>query len=137
MVSPVFFDTNVLIYAFAGNDKRVEIAEQLVSMGGVVSVQILNEVANTLCNKFKFTWPRIGQIIDSILEDCPNPQPLTFNTHRAALLICERYSYSVYDGLIIAAALEARCTILYTEDLQHGQIIEGLRIRNPFREERD
>ena len=46
--------------------------------------------------------------------------------------ICERYGYSVYDGLIIAAAVEGDCTRLYSEDLQHGQIIEGLRIENPF-----
>jgi predicted nucleic acid-binding protein len=53
-------------------------------------------------------------------------------THRAALRICERYGYSVYDGLILASALEGGCKKLYSEDLQHGQVIEGLRIENPF-----
>jgi len=132
MGSQAFFDTNILIYAFAENDSRLEKSEQLVNAGGVVSVQILNEVANTLCRKFRFSWPRIGGIVGAILNTCPNPVPLNIDTHRAALRICERYRYSMYDGLIIASALEAGCRVLYTEDLQHGQVIDGLRIENPF-----
>lgn len=134
MSASAFFDTNVLIYAFAGNDVRVEVAERLLNAGGVISVQILNETANTLRGKLKFTWPRVGQIIEVILENCPAPQPITLETHRSALRICERYGYSVYDGLVIAAALEAHCSILYSEDMQHGQTVESLRIVNPFRE---
>jgi predicted nucleic acid-binding protein len=132
MNSQAFLDTNVLIYAFAENDSRLESAEKLVNAGGVVSVQILNEFANTLHRKFRFAWPRIHRIIDAILNTCPNPLPLSIDTHRKALLICERYRYSFYDGLILTSALEAGCRVLYTEDLQHGQVIEGLRIVNPF-----
>lgn len=127
-----FFDTNILIYAFAGNDTRVQVAESLLSAGGVVSVQILNEAANTLLRKFRFGWPRIRRILDAIVDTCPDPQPLSLPTHRAALRICERFGYSVYDGLIIASAIESGCTRLYTEDLQHGQTIDGLLIENPF-----
>ena len=53
-------------------------------------------------------------------------------THQAALAISERYGYRVYDALVIAAALEASCKILYSEDMQDSQEIEGLTIRNPF-----
>jgi predicted nucleic acid-binding protein len=63
---------------------------------------------------------------------CPDPLPLTLDTHRAALRICARYGFSVYDGLILAAAVEARCSRLLTEDLEHGQVVEGVRIENPF-----
>jgi predicted nucleic acid-binding protein len=63
---------------------------------------------------------------------CPDPLPLTLETHRAALRICERYGFSMYDGLILAAAVEGRCTKFYSEDMQHGQVVEGLRIENPF-----
>jgi predicted nucleic acid-binding protein len=108
------------------------VAERLVNEGGVVSVQVLNELANALCRKFGFRWSRIRGIIDSILRTCPNPLPLTLETHRAGLRICERYEYSMYDGLILATALEGGCTKLYSEDMQHGQIIDGLRIVNPF-----
>jgi len=132
MAGRVFLDTNVLIYAFAENSAKVDVAERLVNDGGVVSVQILNELVNALRRKFGFDWLRIREIIGSILSTCPNPLPLSLETHRAALRISERYGYSVYDGLIIAAAVEGDCTRLYSEDLQHGQIIEGLRIENPF-----
>ena len=128
----VFFDSNIAIYAFTQAEKKTTQAQLLFSEGGVVSVHVLNETANVLKRKFKTPWPRIGQIIEAILKNCPDPRPLTLETHRSALRICERYGYSVYDSLVIAAALEARCTTLYTEDLQHGQTIEGLRIVNPF-----
>jgi predicted nucleic acid-binding protein len=128
----VFFDSNVLIYAFTQAGNKTNRAQQILSFGGAVNVQALNETANVLRRKFNVGWPRIGQIVDAILRTCPNPLPLTLDTHRAALRICERYVYSTYDGLIIAAAKEACCTTLYSEDLQHGQIIEGVRIENPF-----
>jgi predicted nucleic acid-binding protein len=132
MAGRKFLDTNVLIYAFAENSAKMEVAERLVNEGAVVSVQVLNELVSALRRKFGFGWSRIRNIIDNILTTCPNPLPLSLETHRAALRVCERYGFSVYDGLIIAAALEGRCSILYTEDLQHGQIIEGVRIENPF-----
>ncbi|HTW81330.1 MAG TPA: PIN domain-containing protein [Terracidiphilus sp.] len=128
-----FLDTNVLIYAFADNSAKLGVAERLVNRGGAVNIQILNELANALHRKFGFGWLQIREIIDSILVTCPDPLPLGLETHRAGLRICERYGYSVYDGLIIAAALEADCRVLYSEDMQHGQVIDGLRIENPFR----
>jgi predicted nucleic acid-binding protein len=132
MGSPVFFDSNVLIYAFTQAGNKTDSAQQIVSLGGAISVQVLNETANTLRRKFNVGWPRIHQIIDKIVGLCPNPLTLGLETQRTGLRICERFGYSVYDGLIIAAAVDAHCTTLYSEDLQHGQIIEGVRIENPF-----
>jgi predicted nucleic acid-binding protein len=129
---PVFFDSNVLIYAYTQAGNKTRTAQQILSLGGAVNVQSLNETANTLRRKFNVALPRIGQIIDAILRISPNPLPVALETHRAALRICERYGYSLYDGLIIAAAKEAGCTTLYSEDLQHGQVVEGVRIENPF-----
>ena len=129
---PAFLDSNVLIYAFTQAGNKTSIAQQILSLGGAVNVQALNETANTLRRKFNVGWPRIGQIIDAVVRVCPRPLPVALETHRAALRICERYGYSIYDGLIIAAAKEAGCATLYSEDLQHGQIIEGVRIENPF-----
>ena len=128
----VFFDSNVVIYAHSQSEAKSETAREFLASGGVVSVQVLNETANTLRRKFGLTWPHIGRIIDSVVETCPDPRPLTMATNRAAVRISERYGFSFYDGLIVAAATEARCTVLYTEDLQHGQVIDGLRIENPF-----
>jgi predicted nucleic acid-binding protein len=101
---PVFFDSNVLIYAFTQAGNKTNTSQRILSLGGAVNVQALNETANTLRRKFNVGWPRIGQIIDAILRISPNPLPVALETHRAALRICERHGYSIYDGLIIAAA---------------------------------
>lgn len=132
MSEPVFFDSNVVIYAFTHAGEKTDKARELLSLGGIVSVQVLNETANTLHRRFATVWPRIVQIIESVLEICPNPPALSLETHRASLRVCERYRFSIYDGLIVASAIQAGCTTLFTEDLQHGQIIDGLRIENPF-----
>ena len=127
-----FIDTNVFFYAFAETGAKSEIAEQLLTRGGTVSVQILNELASVLRRRFKMGWNRIQLIVDTAIETCPDPRPLSFSAHLSAMRLSERFGYSIYDGLILASALEAGCTTLYTEDLQHGQIVEGLRIVNPF-----
>jgi predicted nucleic acid-binding protein len=133
MSEPSFFDSNVVIYAFTHAGEKTFKARELLSLGGIVSIQVLNETANTLHRRFATGWPRISEIIDSVLESSPNPLTLSLETHRASLRISQRYGFSVYDALIVASALEAGCTTLYTEDMQHGQIIDGLRIENPFR----
>jgi predicted nucleic acid-binding protein len=128
-----FFDTNILIYAHTKSGAKSERAREVLSFGGVVSVQVLNETANVLRRRFALSWPHISKVIESVLDTCPDPRPLTIETNRAALRISERYGFAFYDGLILAAAAEIQCTVLYTEDLQHGQMIDGLRIENPFK----
>ena len=130
--SRVFFDTNVLIYALAGSGSKTRVAEELLIGGGVVSVQILNELAAVLRRKFASNATRIGDLIEVVIRHCPDPLPLSLHTHRAGMRLCERYGFSIYDGTMIASALEAGCRVLYTEDLQHGQQIDGVRIVNPF-----
>jgi predicted nucleic acid-binding protein len=73
----------------------------------------------------------IREILSTIRAVC-TMKPLDIETHELALDLAERQNFAVYDGLIVAAAVRAGCTILYTEDLQHGQMIEKLQIRNPF-----
>jgi predicted nucleic acid-binding protein len=78
-------------------------------------------------------WDEIGEALTAIRVLCPSPVPLTVETHEAGLRIAAQYRFHIYDALITAAALEAECTTLYSEDLQDGQIIDGrLTIRNPF-----
>lgn len=127
-----FFDTNILVYAHTTGDSRTEIARALLLDGGVIGVQSLNEFASVARAKLAFPWPRIQAAIDNILVLCPNPRPLTVNIHLRALEISGKCGFSIWDGLIIAAAIEAKCSTLLTEDMQHGQMIEGLRIENPF-----
>jgi predicted nucleic acid-binding protein len=127
-----FFDTNVLIYAFKRDDPRSEIAATLVAGGGIISVQNLNEFASVAVRKLAMPWKQVVEALSALRALCPSPVPLTVQTHEAALRIISRFGYSIYDSLVIAAALEAGCTVLLSEDLRAGQVIEGLTIRNPF-----
>ena len=126
------FDTNVLIYAFAKNDSRAAIAERLLARGGAVGVQNLDEFANVAVRKLAMPWKEVLAARSVIRVLCPSPVPLTVRTHDAALRISGRYGYHIYDSLVIAAALEARCGTLYSEDLKDGQAIDGMTLRNPF-----
>ena len=134
MSARVFLDTNVFVYAVAQDDPRSQSAEELISAGGTVSVQILNEFAAVVRKKTKMPWREIHLALESVIVLCPKPLPITIDTHKEALAIAEKYGYRIYDALIVASALEARCTILYSEDMQDGQVIDSkLTIRNPFR----
>jgi len=133
MAAKNFFDTNILIYAVAKNDPRASQAEELLATGGLISVQSLNEFVSVARRKLGMPWKSIKEFLDAICVLCPEPVPGSLDTHKAALRIADKYGYSIYDALIIAASLEAGCTTLYSEDLQGGQVIsQQLTIRNPF-----
>ena len=128
-----FFDTNVVLYAFRKSDSRSRKAEALLAEGGALSVQVLNEFVAVARRKLNKNWEEVRHALGILRVFCPEPAPLTVKTHEAALQIAERYKYSIYDGLIIAAALDTGCNMIYSEDLQDGQVIESsLTIRNPF-----
>lgn len=132
MSGKVFFDTTVLIYAVSEGDPRAVIAEGLLAAGGYLSVQVLNEFAAVARRKLEMSWQEIGTALDSVRLLCEQPVPLTVETHDSALRIAERYGYNFYDALILAAALDAGCDLLYSEDMQHGQKVHSLIIHNPF-----
>jgi predicted nucleic acid-binding protein len=128
-----FFDTNVLIYAVALNDPRNARAEELLALGGTISVQILNEFVSVARRKISMSWREVTGALNAFRVLCPSPLPITIEMHEAALKIATRHGYGIYDSLVIAAALEAECAILYSEDYKDGQTIDGrLTIRNPF-----
>lgn len=133
MPARAFLDTNVLIYALAENDPRSAKAEELLEVGGIISIQILNEFTSVARRKLSLSWEEIQEAIDAFLLLCSSALPITLELHEAARTIAEKHGYGIYDALVIAAALEANCSILYSEDLQHGQRINNhLSIRNPF-----
>jgi predicted nucleic acid-binding protein len=128
-----FFDTNVLIYAVGRDDPRQASARQLISNGGVISVQVLNEFVSVAHRKLHMSWQVVNEVLQAVQILCPDPVPITISTHRLALRIAESYGYDIYDSLVAASALEADCATLFSEDFQDGQRIEsGLTIRNPF-----
>ena len=133
MPGKAFFDTNVLIYAVAQDDPRNSQAEELLALGGVVSVQILNEFASVARRKISMSWSEVTEALNAFRVLCPGPLPITIQLHEAALAIADKHGYGIYDAFVVAAALEAGCAILYSEDLDDGHTIHGqLTIRNPF-----
>lgn len=128
-----FFDTNVLIYLTSGDPARADRAEKLLAKGGAISVQVLNEVANVAHRKMQMSWPEARSFL-SILRGLLSVHSVTTEIHETGLTLAERYNLSVYDAMIAASALAADCDTLWSEDMQHGMVIDGrLRIVNPFR----
>lgn len=137
MTGKAFLDTNILIYALvkrvsAATDRRTQIAEEIVLDGGVVSVQVLTEFTDAVSRKHGKSWQTIREMLEVIDALCGLAIPLTAETHRAAFAITERYAFRIFDSLILAAASHAGCTAVYSEDMQHGQVVDGVRIVNPF-----
>lgn len=127
-----FLDTNVLVYALT-TDPRAAAAHALLERGCVASVQALGELANVARRKLGMSWPEVGEALAAVRAVCRTVVPVDIDTHANALSIAERHGYAIFDALIIAAALRADCTILYSEDMHHGMVIGGLRIFDPFR----
>ena len=128
-----FFDTNVLLYLLSKDSAKADRAEALLAAGGVINVQVLNEFVSVASRKLAMPIPEIREILSTIRTVCI-VNPLDIETHELGLDLVERYGFSIYGGLLVAAALHARCTVLYTEDLQQGQVINQMVIRNPFAE---
>jgi predicted nucleic acid-binding protein len=126
-----FFDTNVLLYLLSKDMAKADRAEVLLASGGVVSVQVLNEFTSIASRKLAMTIPEIREILSTIRAMCI-VKPLDIETHELGLDMAERYGFSIYDALIVAAAMRGGCSVLYTEDLQQGQVIDQLTIQNPF-----
>ena len=132
MTALAFLDSNVLLYAVGDDNARRAVAESLIAQKPVVSAQVLAETAAVLRRKFLLDRTAIERILIAVLARV-HCEPLSSETVLSALRWGERLGYSHYDSQIIAAALAAGCTVLYSEDMQHGQLIDGtLMIVNPF-----
>jgi predicted nucleic acid-binding protein len=128
-----FFDTNVLLYLLSADDARADRAEEALSAGGVLSVQVLNEFASVASRKLKMSIAEIREVLAAIRSVC-RIVPVDEATHDLGLQVAEKYGLSVYDAMIVASALLAGCDTLLSEDMQDGQAFDGrLAIRNPFR----
>jgi predicted nucleic acid-binding protein len=132
MSAAKFFDSNTLLYLMSGDAAKAERIETILGDGGIISIQVLNEFASVASRKFKMPIPFIRDVLSKIRAAC-SLQPTDISTHERGLDIAERYKYSIYDSMLIAAALQAGCTTFYTEDLHDGHRIDGLTIQNPFR----
>src|SRR5579883_2773785 len=125
MPGRVFLDSNILIYALVRDDSRTARAENLLTTGGIISVQVLNEFSAVARRKLKMSWGEVLEALNAIRVLCPSPVSITIATHELALRIAQRHGYGIYDALVAASAIESRCEVLYSEDMQDGQVIDG------------
>jgi predicted nucleic acid-binding protein len=134
MEDKIFLDTNILIYAYSKTelDKRKIAHEILRTKTFVISTQVINEFIWVMCRKYQVEKEKLQMIGNRFLKMF---EVVIINLHtiQKALNIFTKYNYSYWDSLIIASAIENGCSILYTEDMQTGQVLEGkLKIVNPF-----
>jgi predicted nucleic acid-binding protein len=128
----VFFDTNVLLYLLSSDLDKAQRAEKIVEHGGIISIQVLNELTNVTHRKLRMPWSEINEVV-SLLKSICIIKPLTLEVHEKGRYFAERYQLNVYDAMIVAAAFVCGCTILYSEDMHSGLNVEDkLRILNPF-----
>ena len=129
-----FFDTNVLLYLLSSDVEKANRAESLLAGESVVSVQVLNELVSVATRKLGMPWQEIHDIL-KILRSVCDVQPLGLDTHELAVALSERYRFAIYDAMILSSAQLAGCEVVFTEDLQHQQVInERLTVINPFLE---
>ncbi len=137
MNNKYFIDSNVFIHLFdaTDNDKRSQ-SEDLIQSAvgegtGRISYQVVQETIYVLTKKLRATTHQASQFLEDVLVPLWHVNP-THRLYRCGLNIMRRYKFSLYDSLIVAAALGAQCRILFGEDLQDGQVVEKLTIVNPF-----
>jgi len=132
-MSKIALDSNILIYNHSlDNEIKRLIAGDFFKENPVVSSQVISEYLNVMKRVFKMQKLELLHLCSLWLEKC-SVQPVILSTIKLAQGLIVKYGFEIFDGVIIAAALEADCEILYSEDMQDGQIIENkLKIVNPF-----
>lgn len=139
MKDKYFIDTNIFVYSFDPQDiikrniSRDLIKRALKDQVGCISSQVIQEFINVATKKFNppLSIQDCSKYLNSVLAQLVEIYSSVELYHKA-LEIFERWKYSFYDSLIITTALQTDCTILYSEDFQHGQKIQSLTIVNPF-----
>lgn len=130
-MSVEFADTNVVLYLLDDGPKA-DRAEAILTQGPRISVQVLNETLVNCRRKAGLSWEETGAFLAGVQALCP-VEDLTLQTHEVGRALAERYQLSTYDAMIVASALLAGCSTLWSEDMQDGLVVEGrLRVVNPF-----
>ncbi len=139
MPAEFFLDTNVLVYTFDRRDpekqaRALGLVEHALGTGdGVVSSQVVQEFLNVALRKFErpLSDEQALRYLREVLDPLCSVFP-SISLYETALSLHRRWRFSFYDSLIVAAALESNCNVLYSEDLPDGQEIESLTVVNPF-----
>jgi len=127
-----FLDTNVVLYVLSDDVRKAETAQKLLKRSPTVSVQVLNELSNVCSRKLGMQPHEVADVSSAVQTWCV-VEELRTEHHMLALSVMQEHRVSYYDSLIIASALIANCSTLYSEDLHHGmKIAKRLTVRNPF-----
>jgi predicted nucleic acid-binding protein len=130
-VSKPFIDSNVVLYLLSGDAAKADRAEAILQAGGVISVQVLNEVASVCRRKLKMPWEEVDALLLAVKTAC-EILPLTLASYEKAVELAKRFQLALYDANIVATALASGAKVLLSEDMQSGMLIDGLLIQNPF-----
>jgi predicted nucleic acid-binding protein len=126
-----FIDSNVVLYLFSSNTVKADRAESLLQSGGLISVQVLNEVASVCLRKLKMTWEDIDAVLETLKSTC-EVLPVTMASHEKAVGLAKRFQISLYDANIVVTAILCGADTLFSEDMQNGMSMESVTVKNPF-----
>lgn len=126
-----FFDTNIALYLLSGDATKADRAERLLAKGGTISVQVLNEFVAVARRKYDVPWAAVEDTLAALRHVC-RVEPLGIEVHESAVALCKRHRVPIYDACIVAAAMQAGCTTLYSEDFQSNRKFGSLQVINPF-----
>ena len=132
-MSKPFIDSNIVLYLLSGDAAKADRAQTILEAGGVVSVQVLNEVASVCLRKLKMPWQEVDALLLAVKTAC-DVMPLTIASHEKAVEVAKRFQLSFYDANIVATSLISGAKVLLSEDMHSGLLIDGLVIQNPFKE---
>ena len=132
-MSKPFLDSNIVLYLLSGDAAKADQAQALLEAGGVISVQVLNEVTSVCLRKLKMPWQEVDVLLLAVKAAC-EVLPLTVASHEKAVELAKRFQLSFYDANIVACAILSGAPVLLSEDMQSGMLIDGLVIQNPFKE---
>ena len=126
-----FIDSNVVLYLFSSDTVKADRAESLLQSGGLISVQVLNEVASVCLRKLKMSWEDIDAVLETLKSTC-EVLPVTLASHEKAVGLAKRFQISLYDANIVATAILCGANTLFSEDMQNGMSMETVTVVNPF-----
>jgi predicted nucleic acid-binding protein len=124
-------DTNILIYLYDSSEKKRSIAENILAKSPKISTQVISEYINVTRRLLSLSKIDVLTQCAALLKDC-EIIPVSSGTLTVAAGLIHKYDLQIFDAIIVASALEASCSVLYSEDMQHGLVIDNLTILNPF-----
>jgi len=127
-----FADTNIAVYAESDDGEKSKRARSILESSPVISTQVVNETIAALTGKYGFSKSDAHEVADALMDLC-EVVSVDEGTVREAMKLAVRYQLSHWDALIVAAAIQASCDLIYSEDMQHEQVFDDrVSVKNPF-----